>query len=208
MRVLLIGASGMIGSRVAAEARRRGHEVAGASRSGADGLQKLDASDPAAVNVAAMGKEAVVLAARASRDGVDPRTALLGIGDAVLSGVRKAGVRRLVVVGGSGSLKTAAGIRFIDQFPGIPVAVRAEAMAQEALLDLLRQTAMDLDWTYISPGGMIEPGQRTGVFRVGHDEVLMDAQGRSFISAEDYAVGLVDELEQYKHAGQRINFGY
>jgi uncharacterized protein len=211
MRILLIGATGMIGSRVASEARRRGHDVTGVTRSGTDGTQIMDATDADAVAKAVVGHDAVVLAAKVALDGPDQKAALLAIGWAVKSGMQKAGVRRLIVVGGAGSLVLSPGVTFIDQFanvPNIPKTMFDQAHAQTALLEAMRKVGEGIDWTYISPGGMIEPGERTGQFRVGGDEVLVDKIGKSHISAEDYAVGLVDELEKAAHIGRRINFAY
>jgi putative NADH-flavin reductase len=85
---------------------------------------------------------------------------------------------------------------------------KAESLAQAALLDLVRAEAGGLDWTYISPAQVIEPGERTGVFRLGGDQLLRDASGDSRISAEDYAVALVDELENGDAIGRRITVAY
>lgn len=208
MRILLIGAAGMIGSRVAAEARTRGHIVSGATRSGRDGTQPLDASDARAVAALASGQDAIVLAARVTTDDTNVEAALLKIGRGVMNGMREAGVGRLIVVGGAGSLEIKPGVRIVDHATGFPEAVKVEALAQATLLDFLRTTGGDLGWTYISPGGMIAPGERTSVFRVGGDQLLVDNKGNSAISAEDYAVGLVDELEKGENIGRRINIGY
>ncbi|WP_176728393.1 NAD(P)H-binding protein [Planobispora rosea] len=203
MRILLIGAGGMIGSRIAAEARERGHEVTGATRSGAGGTRVVDAADAPAVAALAAGHDAVVLAIAPPRDGSEPSGPLLAAGRGVLEGVREAGVRRLVIVGGAGSLEAAPGVRLVDT-PGFPDLYRAEALSQAALLDFVREQAGDLDWTYISPPAEITPGERTGNYRLGGDRLLTDADGGSSISAEDYAVALVDELETGRSAGRRI----
>jgi uncharacterized protein len=207
MRIVLIGASGMIGSRIAAEARGRGHEVIGATRSGKDGTRVVDANDADAVADLVAGQEAVALAVSPPRDGSDPREPLVAVGRAVLDGLRKAEVRRLVVVGGAGSLEVAPGVRIVD-LPEFSDAYKPEALAQAALLDLLRDNADDLEWTYISPGATIEPGERTGVYRVGGDQLLVDDDGNSRISAEDYAIALVDELEKGENIRRRITVAY
>ncbi len=207
MRIVLIGATGMIGSRIAAEGRGRGHEVTGVTRSGKEGTRVVDTNDVGAVAGLVASHDAVVLAVKPPREGSDATGPLLAVGRAVLDGLRKAGVRRLVVVGGAGSLEVAPGLRVIDN-PELPDLYKPEALAQVALLDLLREGAGDLEWTYISPGGAIEPGERTGVFRVGGDQLLVDAEGNSRISAEDYAVALVDELEKGEHIRRRINIAY
>jgi putative NADH-flavin reductase len=131
----------------------------------------------------------------------------VAVGRAVLDGLRKAGVRRLVVVGGAGSLEVAPGVRIVD-LPEFSDAYKPEALAQAALLDLLRDNADDLEWTYISPGATIEPGERTGVYRVGGDQLLLDDDGNSRVSAEDYAIALVDELEKGENIRRRITVAY
>ncbi|GGK58110.1 putative epimerase/dehydratase [Planomonospora parontospora subsp. parontospora] len=207
MRILLIGATGVIGSRIAAEARDRGHEVTGVTRSGAAGTRSADAGDSSAVAELAAGHDAVVLAIAPPRDGSEPSAPLLAAGRGVLEGLRKAGVRRLVVVGGAGSLEAAPGVRLVDT-PEFPAVYKGEALAQAELLELVRAQAGDLEWTYVSPAIVIEPGERTGSYRRGGDQVLADADGRSLISAEDYAVALVDELETAQAVGRRITVAY
>lgn len=204
MKILLIGASGMVGSRVAAEARNRGHELTGVTRSGAGDTKVADASDSSAVAELAAGHDAVVLAIAPPRDGSPQLEPLLAAGRGVLDGLRLAHVRRLIIVGGAGSLEVAPGVRLVDT-PDFPDLYKGEALAQNALLDLLRTEANDLDWTYISPAAAIEPGERTGTYRKGNDQLLVDAQGNSAISAEDYAVALVDELEKNEAIQRRIS---
>lgn len=199
MKILLIGATGMVGSRVTAEALSRGHQVTALTRSGSapDGVTavKGDASDPAAVAAAAAGQDAVVQAVSPPRDGSDPTGPLVAVGRGVLGGAAQAGVRRVVVVGGSGSLEVAPGVRLVDA-PDFPDLYKPEALAHAELLELVQSEGGDLDWTYISPAPMFEPGERTGGYRVGVDQLLTDADGNSYISAEDYAIALVDELEK------------
>ncbi|GAA4050800.1 NAD(P)-dependent oxidoreductase [Nonomuraea soli] len=203
MKILLIGATGMVGSRIAAEAVNRGHTVTGVTRSGASGTQAAAADDASAVAALATGKDAVVLAIAPPRDGSEPSAPLLAAGQGVLDGARKAGVRRVVIVGGAGSLEVAPGVRLVDT-PEFPDMYKNEALAQGDLLEFVRENAGDLSWTYISPAAVIAPGTRTGSYRVGGDELLSDDEGNSFISAEDYAVALVDELEKGTSIGRRI----
>lgn len=203
MKILLIGASGMIGSRIAAEATGRGHEVTGVTRSGASGTQAADATDAKAVAALAAGHDAAVLAVSPPRDGSDPTGPLLAAGKGVLDGLREAGVRRLVVVGGAGSLEVAPGVRLVDT-PTFPEIYKQESLAGAELFALIRSDAGDLDWTYISPSAEIAPGERTGSYEVGGDQLLSGPDGRSFVTAEDYASALVDELEQDKAVGRRI----
>lgn len=216
MKMLLIGATGVIGSRIAAEALRRDHQVTAATRSGrTDALPHnpamstiaLDATDPAEVADAAAGHDAVVSAVSPPRDGSDPAAPLLTIYRCLTAALRTAGVPRLVVVGGAGSLKTASGADRVDttDFPAI---YKTESLAQREVLRLLRAEGADLDWTYISPADEIAPGERTGRFQLGSDELLFDQGGRSFISAEDYAVALIDELETGRAVRRRITVAH
>jgi putative NADH-flavin reductase len=207
MKILLVG-TGMIGSRVVSEALSRGHEVTTLTRSGSSvpGATALkgDAADSSAVSEAAAGKDAVVLAVKVPGETAEP---LLAAGRGVLSGAGKAGVRRVIVVGGAGSLEVAPGVRLVDT-PDFPDAYKQEALNQGELLDLLRSEAGALEWTYISPAAIIAPGERTGSYRVGGDQLLTDAEGNSQISAEDYAVALVDELEDPKAPRRRITVAH
>lgn len=207
MKILLIGATGMAGSRIADEARARGHEVTGVTRSGGEGTGILHAEDAQAVAEAAAGHDAVVVAIAPPRDGSDPEGPVLRAARAVMAGMRAAGVRRLVVVGGAGSLEVAPGVRLVDT-PDFPPQYKKESLAHAALLTEIRATADDLEWTYISPGALFEAGDRTGTFRLGADALLTDAEGNSAISAEDYAIALVDELEKGAAIRARIAVAY
>jgi len=110
------------------------------------------------------------------------------------------------VVGGAGSLEVAPGVALIDT-PQFPAAYKAEASAGRDFLNVLRGEQA-LDWTFLSPSALFEPGPRTGRFRLGTDSLLVDADGNSAISMEDYAIALVDELEQPNHSRQRFTVGY
>ncbi len=124
----------------------------------------------------------------------------------IIAAVKQAGVPRLLVVGGAGALETAPGKQLMDG-ADFPAAWRATAEGARQALGLLRQEPA-LDWTMLSPSALIAPGQRTGKFRLGHDQLLVAADGGSHISVEDYAVAMIDELEQPAHARQRFTVGY
>ncbi|GGK51074.1 NAD(P)-dependent oxidoreductase [Streptomyces flaveus] len=207
MRILLFGATGMIGSRIAAEAGERGHEVTRATRSGKDGTLAADASDADTVARLAAGHDAVVLAVSPPRDGIEASESLLEVGRGVLDGVRRAGVRRLVVVGGAGILEVSPGVRVVDT-PGFPEDFLPPVRAQVALFELVRDNADDLEWTYLSPPAMVEPGERTGAYRIGDHQLLSDGEGNSHISAEDYAVALVDELQRGELTRRLVHVAY
>lgn len=112
---------------------------------------------------------------------------------------------RLIVVGGAGSLEVAPGVTLVSA-KDFPPAWKPIAEAHEEALELLR--ASSIDWTYLSPSAFFEPGQRTGKFRLGQDQLLTAPDGKSSISMEDYAIALVDELEQPQHRRQRFTVGY
>ncbi|MFJ2891573.1 MULTISPECIES: NAD(P)-dependent oxidoreductase [unclassified Streptomyces] len=212
MKLVLFGATGMVGSRIATEASARGHQVLAVSRSGQSPLPGVtataaDATDPDQVAEVARGADVVASACVPPRDGSDPRGPFLALNEALVAGVRAAGVGRLMVVGGAGGLEVAPGQAVSDQ-PGFPEAYLPEAHAHRAVLAYYRALDDGPDWTYVSPAAEIAPGARTGRFRVDGDRFMTDDQGRSLISAEDYAVAFVDELEQHAHPRARMSVAY
>jgi uncharacterized protein len=208
VKVLIFGASGNIGSAIAKELVRRGHSVTAATRSGApiDGLdvpvQKASAADPETVARLAAGQDAVASAVGPRHGADNDEAVLVGAALGLIEGARKAGVKRLVVLGGAGSLEVAPGVRLVDT-PRFPAEWKPNALAQAAALRLFR-TVEDLDWTYISPPALIERGAQTGTYRRGSDQLLTDANGNSRITYPDYAIAYVDELEQGNALRQRI----
>ncbi|MEU8980294.1 NAD(P)-dependent oxidoreductase [Streptomyces sp. NPDC058251] len=219
MKLVLFGATGMVGTRIATEASARGHQVIAVSRSGQSPVPGVvatagDASDAAKVAELAAGADAVASACVPPRDGKDPRGRFLALNEGLVEGVRQAGVRRLLVVGGAGSLEVAPGQTATDQ-PGFPDAYLPEALAHRDVLAFYRSLGGDgdngedgLDWTYVSPAAEIAPGERTGTFRIGGDRMLTDDRGNSRISAEDYAIAFVDELEKDAHPRARMSVAY
>ncbi len=212
MNIVLIGATGFVGSAVLAEALSRGHRVTAIARSAGklaarEGLsvRQLDATDPAALAEAARGADAVI-AAFTVRQGTDPGGDIARGYAAIVDGVKRSGVQRLLVVGGAGSLEVAPGQALVDQ-AGFSAEYQPEARAMGQVLQSLRAEP-SLDWTFLSPAAEIFPGERSGQFRLGGDQLLSDAQGRSRISVQDYAVALIDELEQPTHARKRFSVAY
>lgn len=196
LNIALFGATGMIGSRIAAEAARRGHHVTALSRhpvADTDGIveKTADLFDPASVAAALAGQDVVASAYGPKQDDAGK---VVTAAKALVAGARQAGLKRLVVVGGAGSLEVAPGTQLVDT-AGFPEAYKAVALAHREALDYLR-TVDDLDWTFFAPAALIAPGERTGKFRTGIDKLIVDANGDSRISAEDYAVAFVDEIEQ------------
>ena len=124
----------------------------------------------------------------------------------LLQAVKASSVKRLLVVGGAASLEVAPGTLLLDS-QAFPDAYKAEAIPGKQFLDDLRAET-ELDWTFLSPSAMFAQGERTGKFRIGKDQLLLDESGRSRISMEDFAVAMVDELEQPQHVRQRFTVGY
>ncbi|HJW05222.1 MAG TPA: NAD(P)-dependent oxidoreductase [Rhodanobacter sp.] len=203
MKVALIGVSGRVGTRLLTELLRRGHEVTGIARdvrgvTARHGLrlESGDATRAAELAPLLAGHDAVISAMKfATADA-----------PALIDALKQAGVPRLLVVGGAGSLDIAPGQALIDA-PGFPAAYKPEAAAGRRFLGTLRQESQ-LDWSFLSPAAEFVPGQRTGSFRLGGERLLTDASGRSWISMEDFAVAMVDELEAPKHSRQRFTIGY
>ena len=208
MKVVLYGASGMVGSRILRELISRGHEVTAVVRSASDLNEPKaktvqgDVFDANSVMNTARGADAAI-----SAYGPGPAKAeiLLQATRSILSGLEQAGVRRLLMVGGAGSLEVAPGVRLVDA-PNFPAEWKPIALAHCDALDALK--ACKLDWTSLSPAAMLEPGERTGKFRLGKDSFMTDAQGQSKISVEDLAVAMVDELEKPAHIRQRFAVAY
>jgi len=214
MKVLVMGASGAIGRAVTAEMLARGHTVTAATRSGApvEGLVVRavtgDACDPASVARLAAGQDAVASATGPRHsNGEDPEDSMLGAARGLVEGLRRAGVRRLVVVGGAGSLEVAPGQRLVDTSDFSPAA-KPTALAHARALDEVYRSIEDLDWTYVSPAGVIGPGERTGEFRTGGDQLLVDESGQSRISIPDFAIAFADELEHGEAFRRRITVAY
>jgi len=197
MKIVLFGPSGMIGSRVATELSDRGHDVVGVSRSSG-----TDITDAAQVAAAVQGADAVVCAI--SNRGAD--YTLSDVARSLLDGVRRAGVRRVLIVGGAASLRVADGGRLLDT-PDFPEAWKAEAAQGAEALEVYRGVD-DLDWTYVSPAAFIHPGERTGSYRLGGDELLTDDSGKSEISAEDYAIAIADLVDSGEHARERVGVAW
>ena len=189
MKIALFGATGMVGSRIAAEAASRGHEVTTLSRA-----TGADLADPDAVRRAAAEHDVLVSATGPSRTG-DPHQPWL---DAVSTLIANADDARVLFVGGAGSLLTPDGTRLLDT-DGFPAEYLAEATSGAAALDLFRHAPESLDWTFVSPAPVIAPGERTGSYATA-----LDTPAGDFITAEDYAVALVDEIEEPRHRRQRF----
>jgi putative NADH-flavin reductase len=210
MKIALIGASGNIGSEIAREATRRGHNVTAivrsANRSGnLPGVETKisDLFEHAALRDALRGHDVV---ASAYGPGTSDPTAVVKATAALLVAARAAGIARLVVVGGAGSLEIGPGQQLVDS-PNFPAAYRAIALAHRDAFDHLRQ-AKDLKWTFFAPAAMIGPGEKTGHYRVGRKTLIADAAGNSKISYADFADAFVTELERAQYPQEIVTAAY
>lgn len=202
-KIAIIGATGRAGSQLLEEALRRGHTVTAIARKASSlgaragvTTKDVDVLDAAALESAIAGHDAVFSAAHFS--GIPAST--------IINAVKKAGVKRLLVVGGAGSLFGAPGLKLIDA-PGFPAEYKAEATAGSLLLDTLRQEK-ELEWTFLSPSAEFVEEARTGKFRLGKNDLLVDENGRSWISFKDFAIAFIDELEKPAHVRERFTVGY
>jgi putative NADH-flavin reductase len=199
LSIAVYGASGMVGSRIAAEAAARGHRVTGISRRGDTDLPGVtaragDLADAADVRAVAAEHDVVVSATGPSRTGA-PHSEWL---DAVDTLIANAGSARILFVGGAGSLLLPDGSRLLDSTE-FPAEYKAEALSGADALDRFRAAPEDVDWTFLSPAPAIAPGERTGAHRTGGDEVIGD-----HVTAEDYAAAMVDEIEAPAHRRARF----
>ena len=202
MKVAVLGASGRAGSEITKELASRGHSVTAIARKpdaipAASGVTPVagDASDPAALADLIKGSDAVISALHFDV----PAATILGA-------LKTAGVPRLLVTGGAASLEVAPGVLLFDT-PQFPAEWKPIAKGGLTFLDDLRQET-DIDWTFFSPAALIEEGPRTGAYRTGGDQLVVDDKGDSRISFADYAIAMVDELEQHRHSRARFTAAY
>ncbi|MGW4351352.1 NAD(P)-dependent oxidoreductase [Nocardia sp. NPDC004582] len=212
MQITVFGASGDTGSRVVAEALSRGHRVRAVARD-AERLRHLpeqvevwtgNAADPAAVEKASAGSDVVV---SATRPVPGSEHELAEVAAALLEGLADSGIR-LLVVGGAGTLTVAGTGKTLAEQTGFPAALGPIAEGGRRQLEVFRTTAHPVNWTYVSPPALFEPGERTGGYRLGLDELIADEQGNSSISMEDMAIALLDEIEHPRHHRVRFTVGY
>lgn len=201
MKIAVLGASGRAGSEITRELSARGHQVLAIARK-PDAIPQLpgvlaragDASSPALADL------------------IRPADAVISAlhfdvpAETLLSALKQAGVPRLLVTGGAASLEVAPGVRVIDT-PDFPAEWKDIALGGIAFLDALRGES-EIDWTYFSPAALLFEGPRLGTYRTGTDQLLTDRDGESKISFPDYALAMVDELEQRRHSRARFTAAY
>lgn len=203
MKIVILGASGQVGSHLVIEALSRGHTITGIART-TDALPKHPALLPQKADITHYAQLSPLLAQHDAVISAIPFRSFDGT--ALLTAVKSAKVPRFLVVGGAGSLEVAPGKSLVDT-PDFPAEYKTEALSGRDFLNILRgETA--LDWTFLSPSAFLHAGARTGKFRLNKDKLLVAADGQSHISIADYAVALIDELENPRHSRQRFTVGY
>ena len=213
MKVALIGASGFSGSRIRDEALARGHQVTAIVRN----PEKITVQNPNLTVVKAdilkddvseivKGHDAVIVAHNPGFGNPNVREEQLNGAKALISGTKKAGVKRFLYVGGAGSLEVAPGVRVVDTGK-LPAHVEPASRAVADVLYMLKEEN-ELEWTFLCPPPSFQEGERTGHYRLGKDEPVKDAEGKSEISTHDYAIAMIDELEKPQHIRQRFTVAY
>ena len=216
--VVLIGASGFVGNAILNELLERGHRVTAVARNTSKitaksenlEVKEIDVENAPAIIEAMKGKDAVISAYNPGWSNPNMYEDTLRVYPKILEEVKESGVKRLLIVGGAGSLFVKSGLRLVDTgtlpeawLPGV------KSMAKFFLETLVNEK--ELDWVFFSPAanlGNLTTGVRTGKFRLGKDDLIVDENGNSHISVEDYAVAMVDELENPKHHQERFTIGY
>src|ERR1700723_1164485 len=211
--IVLIGSTGMIGQRILAEALSRGHNVTAmvreTSRTGEHranlNYRTGDIFNPDTVAAAAVDHDVVVSAYGPSTG--DPNL-IVKAAHSLIEALTRVEPIRLIAVSGAGSLEVKPGLQLVDA-PDFPAGWKPVALAHREALEVFKKAGMaEFDWTAASPAAIIEPGTRTGKYRTATDELIVDAQGNSKISDEDFAVAIVDEIEKPKYAGRRFTAAY
>lgn len=214
MKIALIGASGFTGTSVLKEALKRGHTVTAIVRNpekiliNDDRLQKIavDIFDTDALAEVLKGHDAVSSSYNAGWTAPDMYNDFIKGSESIQKATKQAGIKRLIVIGGAGSLEIAPGVQLVDT-PQFPAEWKTGATAARDYLNILKEEK-DLDWTFLSPAIDLHPGERTGNYRLGNNEPVFDEHHKSSISTDDLAVALLDELEQSNFVKRRFTVGY
>lgn len=214
-KIVLIGASGFIGSALLKEALSRGHKVKAIVRNPEKitlkdpnlKVEKGDVSSSQLVSRLCKGADIIISAYNPGWQNPEISSDTLRVYPAILEGVRRSGVKRFLVVGGAGSLFVSPGVRLMDSGVMPDSYLPAVKSLASFYLDILT-AEKEVDWVFFSPAGNITAGIRTGKFRLGKDEMIVDPEGKSTISLEDYAVAMLDEAENPAHHRERFTIGY
>ena len=213
--VVLIGASGFVGNAILNELLNRGNKVTAIVRNPEKitisncnlSVVKADVSDVKTITDTCKGKDVVISAYNPGWTNPAIYEETLKNYPLILKAVKQAGIKRLLCVGGAGTLFCAPGLRVVDS-GAIPAEIMSgvKSLGEFYLNTLCNEK--EIDWVFFSPAGTLEPGRRTGKFRLGKDNLIVDENGNSHISVEDYAVAMVNEMEQANHHQERFTIGY
>lgn len=213
MKIALIGATGFVGSAILKEALDRGHEVTAIVRHPEKlpahaklHAKKGDVYDAEEVTRLVSGHDAVISAFNPGWTNPNLYEDQVRGTTAIIAAVKKAGVKRVLWVGGAGGLEIKLGVQSVDT-PEFPKDWKQGSLATREALNQLRKES-GLDWSFLAPSADLSPGQRTGKFRLGTDQLLKDENGQSRISVEDYAMAMINEVEKPAHMRQRFTVGY
>ena len=213
MRIVLLGATGFVGAALLHEALDRGHTVTAIARDPEklekrDGLIPIkgDVYDTASLAELLSSNDALISAFNPGWKNPNLYEDQVRGTKSIIDAAKKAGIKRVLWVGGAGGLEVRPGVRLVDD-PDLPDWVRPGSLATINALEQLRKEP-DLEWTFLAPSAEMKPGQRTGKFRLGGDQLLVDSDGHSSISVQDFAVAMIDELEHPQHMRQRFTVGY
>jgi uncharacterized protein len=212
MKIVIIGATGMIGQRIMGEALERGHQVTAVARDCSMlpttlanlTLHSFDTADPALVKFLASGHDVMVSAINVDPENPDK---FVEFATTLVEGIRQMPSTRLITVGYAGSLEIEPGLPYSES-SDLPEEWKPAARAHAEALEIYRSAPAVVNWTCFSPAAMIEPGNRTGRYRRGENQMVIDRRGQSRISAEDFAVALLDEIEQPRAIRQRFTAAY
>jgi putative NADH-flavin reductase len=213
MKVALIGASGFVGSAILDEAVSRGYQITAIARN-TDKVKKdagvtavsADVNNVEALAAALTGHDAVISSFNPGWADANLHDNFIKGSEAIQEAVKRSGVKRLLVIGGAGSLEVAPGLQLVDT-PEFPAEWKTGANAAREYLNILRKEE-ELDWTFLSPAINLHPGQRTGVFRLGTDNPVFDENGKNEITVADLAVAALNELENNQYIKARFTLGY
>ncbi len=213
MKIALIGATGFVGSYILKEVLSRGHQVTAIVRH-PEKLEsqknltagKGDIYQESELSLLIKGHDAVISAFNPGWENPDIYNLYIKGTQNIIKAVKASGIKRVLTVGGAGSLEIAPGLQLVDS-PHFPENFKAGAMAAREALNIFRKED-ELEWTFVSPSVNLQPGERTGKFRLGTDKILLDVKGESRISAQDLAVAILDEIEKPQYIRKRFTVGY
>lgn len=214
-KTALIGASGFVGSAILKELLSRGYEVEALVRNPENvkvnnknlKVKKVDVADTKALAADLKGYDTIISAYNPGWTNPDIYNLTLQNYPRILEAAKEAGVKRLLIVGGAGTLFCAPGLRVVDS-GAIPAEIMGGVKSLGKFYLETLNNEKDIDWVFFSPAGVLEPGEATGTYRLGKDDLIVDSNGNSHITVGDYAKAMVDELDTPSHHKERFTIGY